>query len=217
MTPLQDQQARLNEIVYGFDHGRKIAVVLEGRDSAGKSGTIRELTHFLPTPEYRVMTTNKPTEGQMKNWLAWWRERMPQDDSPLISFYDRSWYSRALVQRVNEWCNEKQYRYFMNGVLAFEESQPDTLIIKFWLSISNDEQKARLKDRKTSKLRGWKYSNNDAKALSRYDRMTLAKEALFTSTGQHWNVIDYNNKKEGRLNLITRLNDILENEMPIDY
>lgn len=210
MDDLEIQQARLNEIVYGRDQFDKIAVVLEGRDSAGKSGTIRELTHFLPTPQYRVMTTKKPTALEMKTWLTWWGDRMPKNDSPLISFYDRSWYSRALVQYVNGWCTAKQYRNFMRVVDDFEKAQQNTLIIKFWLSISQDEQNARLSDRKTSLLRGWKYSPNDAMALSSYDKMTLAKEALFTAKGQDWNVIDYNNKKQGRLDLITRLNDLLE-------
>ena len=92
------------------------------------------------------------------------------------------------------------------------EKEQNCLIIKFWLSISQQEQSARLTDRKTSKLRGWKYSNNDAMALTQYYKMSLAKENLFTASGQDWNVIDYNNKAEGRVNMITRLCDILEYE-----
>lgn len=90
------------------------------------------------------------------------------------------------------------------------EKEQNCLIIKFWLSISQQEQSARLTDRKTSKLRGWKYSNNDAMALTQYDKMSLAKENLFTASCQDWNVIDYNNKAEGRVNMITRLCDILQ-------
>jgi len=154
------------------------------------------------------MTTNKPTKAQMKGWFSWWHNRLPLMNSPIISFYDRSWYSRALVQYVNGWCTEKQYNYFMRNVANFEANN-GTVIIKFWLSISQDEQNARLSDRKTSLLRGWKYSNNDAMALSSYDKMTLAKEALFNSQNQDWNVIDYNDKKEGRVALLKKLNDIL--------
>jgi len=205
---LEFQQARLNEIVSTYT-GRPIVVVLEGRDSAGKSGTIRELTHFLPTKEFAIVTTNKPTKAQMASWLAWWSTRIPAN--PMITLCDRSWYSRALVQSVNGWCTTKQYHNFMGRVNDWEKEQ-NCLIIKFWLSISQQEQSARLTDRKTSKLRGWKYSNNDAMALTQYDKMSLAKENLFTASGQDWNVIDYNNKAEGRVNMITRLCDILEYE-----
>lgn len=209
---LEFEQARLNAIVSKINHSgfSRIAVILEGRDSAGKSGTIRELTHFLPLNDFRVMTTKKPTKGQMTGWFSWWHNRLPNINSPLISFYDRSWYSRALVQYVNGWCTQKQYNFFMRNVASFEANN-DALIIKFWLSISQDEQNARLSDRKTSLLRGWKYSNNDAMALSSYDKMTLAKEALFNSQNQDWHVIDYNNKAEGRVALLKKLNDILSN------
>ena len=203
---LEFQQARLNEIVSTYT-GRPIVVVLEGRDSAGKSGTIRELTHFLPTKEFAIVTTNKPTKAQMSSWLAWWSTRIPAN--PMITLCDRSWYSRALVQSVNGWCTSKQYHNFMGRVNGWEKEQ-NCLIIKFWLSISQQEQSARLTDRKTSKLRGWKYSNNDAMALTQYDKMSLAKENLFTASGQDWNVIDYNNKAKGRVDMITRLCDILQ-------
>ena len=203
---LEFQQARLNEIVSTYT-GRPIVVVLEGRDSAGKSGTIRELTHFLQTKDFAIVTTNKPTKAQMSSWLAWWSTRIPAN--PMITLCDRSWYSRALVQSVNGWCTSKQYRNFMGRVNDWEKEQ-NCLIIKFWLSISQQEQSARLTDRKTSKLRGWKYSNNDAMALTQYDKMSLAKENLFTASCQDWNVIDYNNKAEGRVNMITRLCDILQ-------
>ena len=141
---------------------------------------------------------------------------MPKPCSPLISFYDRSWYSRPLIQSVNGWCTENQRSNFMRDVATFEERHDETVIIKFWLSISQDEQNRRLSDRKTSLLRGWKYSDNDAKALSSYDKMTLAKEALFTAEGQDWSVVDYNSKKKGRLELITRLNDIIMTQFGID-
>jgi polyphosphate kinase 2 (PPK2 family) len=203
---LEFQQARLNEIVSTYT-GRPIVVVLEGRDSAGKSGTIRELTHFLPTKEFAIVTTNKPTKAQMASWLAWWSTRIPANT--MITLCDRSWYSRALVQSVNGWCTSKQYQNFMGRVNDWEKEQ-NCLIIKFWLSISQQEQSARLTDRKTSKLRGWKYSNNDAMALTQYDKMSLAKENLFTASGQEWNVIDYNNKAKGRVDMITRLCDILQ-------
>ena len=205
MTELEIQQARLNSIVMRHDF-EPIAVVLEGRDTAGKSGTIRELTHYLPVDKFSVCLSNKPSENTMKHWFAHWQKRLPK--TPQIVFYDRSWYSRAMVQKINGWCTDQQYRHFMENVQFWEEQQPSK-IIKFWLSISEEEQAARIEERRTSPLKFWKLSPNDERALSYYDEMTLLKEKVMTTT-TGWNTIDYNNKSAGRLELITRLCDILE-------
>lgn len=206
LTHLQSEQARLNRLLEQFPN-TKFAVVLEGRDSAGKSGTIRELTHFLPIKYFRVEPSKMPTKTMMKFWLKTWRKKMPKGRERIV-FYDRSWYSRGMVQLVNNWCTKAQYRGFMRSVLEFEK-QENIVFIKFWLSISEPEQKRRLEDRETSKLRYWKLSPNDKIALSSYDRMTLAKEAVFNLDGK-WNSINFNDKDAGRLKLITRLCDIIE-------
>ena len=93
MTPIETQQARLNEIVLRDDF-QPTAIVLEGRDTAGKSSTIRELTHYLPTPRYSVVLSTKPSKSTMANWLGYWTLKMPVERQ--IVFYDRSWYSRAM-------------------------------------------------------------------------------------------------------------------------
>ena len=100
MKLLREQQARLNEIVLRDDF-KPVAVVLEGRDTAGKSSTIRELTHYLPTPKFSVVLSTKPSKSTMSNWLGFWSQKMPESG---ICFYDRSWYSRAMVQKINGWC-----------------------------------------------------------------------------------------------------------------
>jgi len=203
MSELEKQQIRLNKKVKG-DFG-KIAIILEGRDTAGKTGTIRELTHYLPLNKYSIHLSTKPSQSTMKHWLRYWAKRMPSNNQ--IIFYDRSWYSRGLVQKINGWCSEKQYQSFMANVQRWEDSR-DVKFIKFWLSISEETQSRLIERRKSSPLTDWKFSPNDEIALSYFDQMTLLKEKVITTT-KNWNVIDYNDKQKGRLSLITRLNDIL--------
>ncbi len=205
MNKLQIQQARLNQIVMSDDFG-PTAVVLEGRDTAGKSSTIREVTHYLPVSKFSVQLSTKPSKETMDNWLDFWKTKMPF--GPQVVFYDRSWYSRAMVQKINGWCSDEQYQEFMANVNEWEEQFP-VRIVKFWLSISEQEQSNRIKERKHSPLKFWKLSPNDERALSYYDEMTLLKERVLTTT-DNWYTINYNNKAEGRLALITKLCDILE-------
>jgi len=135
MTKLETQQIELNKIVEK-DFGR-VAVILEGRDTAGKTGTIRELTHYLPTSKYSISLSAMPSVWDMEFWFDSWTKKMPSDNQ--IVFFDRSWYSRAMVQKLNGWCTDTQYETFMEKVLEWEDSQ-DVTFIKLWLSISEDEQ-----------------------------------------------------------------------------
>jgi polyphosphate kinase 2 (PPK2 family) len=201
---IKNQQALLNSNLENRAH-RGICVVLEGRDTAGKSSTIREVTHYLNPQHYSVHLSRKPSKSTMKKWLAYWSRRMPAVNQ--IVFYDRSWYSRAMVQRLNGWCSEKQYQNFLANHKAWEESQ-GVHMIKFWLSIDEDEQRARIENRKTSPLTYWKFSENDENALSYYDRMTILKERVIDSD---WHVIDYNDKRKGIHSLLETLNARLEN------
>ena len=203
MNELEIQQVRLNEIVLR-DNFQPVAVVLEGRDTAGKSSTIRELTHYLPTPKFSVVLSTKPSKSTMANWLSFWSQKMPVSG---ICFYDRSWYSRAMVQKINGWCSDRQYKNFMRDVNAWEQDQ-GIRFIKFWLSISEDEQRARISKRENSPLTNWKLSPNDKIALSYYDQMTLLKERVLTTTPD-WHSINYNDKSKGRIELITTLNNLL--------
>ena len=200
---LKTQQARLNAILDSHPH-RGVAVVLEGRDTAGKSSTIRELTHYLRPEWYSVHLSKKPSKSTMKKWLGYWSGRMPAANQ--IVFYDRSWYSRAMVQKLNGWCSDTQYENFLARHKEWEKSQ-GVHMVKFWLSISEDEQRRRIERRKKSPLTYWKFSENDENALSYYDRMTLLKERVIDSD---WHVIDYNDKKSGIVDLATRLCDVLD-------
>ena len=207
ITKLEEQQILLNQIVEE-DFGR-VAVILEGRDTAGKTGTIRELTHYLPTSKYSISLSTKPSAWDMKHWLKSWKKKLPSKNQ--IVFFDRSWYSRAMVQKLNGWCTDKQYNKFMNEVCKWEEKQKHITFIKLWLSISEEEQAIRIGTRQSSPLTKWKFSPNDAVALSKYDQMTILKERVFTTLGE-WHSIDYNNKKAGRLALITKIVEILQGQ-----
>ena len=184
--------AKLNEIASNNNEG--IAVVLEGRDTAGKSSTIRALTQYLSPAWYSVVPSTKPSKQTMECWLPHWSTKMPAKGQ--IVFYDRSWYSRAMVQKLNGWCSDQQYKEFLLDYKMWENQQQQNGVrfVKLWLSITEDEQGYRIKKRKTSPLTYWKFSENDENALSQYDRMSILKERVVDS---EWHVLDYNDKKTG--------------------
>ena len=197
-------QAKLNELAES--NTRKIAVVLEGRDTAGKSRTIRTVTEYLNPAWYSIVPSTKPSVSAMANWWQWWNNKMPAENQ--IVFYDRSWYSRAMVQKINYWCTENQYKAFLDRYKHYENVvHYDTRFIKFWLSISEVEQKARIEARKKSPLTYWKFSENDENALSHYDRMTLLKEKVVDA---NWIVLDYNNKQSGIETFLQKLIEEIE-------
>jgi len=175
------------------EEGRKVAIVLEGRDGAGKSGTVRELTRFLPPYTYRVQPSFMPSKKLMRGWLKGWSELMPETGQIVI--YDRSWYSRALLQPVMGWCSQRQYDNFMRQVMIWEE-YADIDFIKIWLSIDETKQRELLTRREHDPLRYWKHSPNDAKAVENFDALTVKKDAMFDLGG--WNIIDMGDKDQGR-------------------
>ena len=195
---------KLAEKIYAS--GQRVAVVLEGRDGAGKSGTIRKLTKYLPPYTFRVQQSFKPNRTTMRNWLPSWVKKMPRQGE--IVFYDRSWYSRALLQPVMGWCSQTAYSNFMGAVTNWENSQ-DVTFIKLWLSISEVEQEQRLNNRERDPLRYWKFSSNDPIALSKFDMITIYKERMLTETND-WNILDYNNKETGREKALEILAKALE-------
>ena len=185
---------RLNELAeLVHKKGYRVAVLLEGRDGAGKSGTIREMTRYLPPYAHRIMPSFMPTKRMMKSWLAEWSKLMPKQGE--IVFYDRSHYSRALLQPVMGWCSHKQYMNFMRKVTAWEEKQP-VMFIKLWLSVNENKQRNLLERRANDPLRYWKFSPNDEKAVSAFDQLTIKKEKMFALGG--WNIIDMDNRFNGR-------------------
>ena len=195
--------AELNRLVE--NNSDSLAIVFEGRDSAGKSGTIKMLSQYLPPKLFSIEHSKKPTKRAMRNWFGYWNKRLPERGQ--VRFFDRSWYSRALVQRVNGWCSERQAENFLANVSDWEAGT-GTRIIKFYLSISKDEQQYRLNKRRKSPLTYWKFSANDRRALDSFDQMTLAKEECI---GADWIIVDYNDKRAGRIALLERLIQEIKN------
>jgi len=185
----------------------RVAVLLEGRDGAGKSGTIRELTRYLPPYAHRIVPSFMPTKRMMKAWLAGWSKIMPKQGE--IVFYDRSHYSRALLQPVMGWCSQNQYDNFMKNVIEWEQDQP-ILFIKLWLSVNETKQRNLLERRANDPLRYWKYSPNDEKAVSAFDQLTIKKQKMFDLGG--WNIIDMDNRFHGRNQALKTVVETLEQE-----
>jgi polyphosphate kinase 2 len=177
---------------------KKIAVVFEGRDTAGKTGSISVLSKYLIPKHCRLVKLGIPTENESKNWFQRYEKLMPETGE--LVFFDRSWYTRALVEATMGYCTERQYKSFMKKVIPWEERfmENDTKILKFYLSIEKGTQKMRIEKRKNSPLVYWKISENDLKGLDRWDIFTLYKEQMFKKTSHPeapWIVLNANDKK----------------------
>lgn len=210
MTPLQNIQADINVALQNADY--PIAVILEGRDGAGKTGAIRQATEYLPFSKYKIIHSRKPSSSAMAQWLQYWKWQLPTTIGEIF-FFDRSWYSRALCQRLNNWASDRQIDNFLRSVEDWEINQQlDGLrIIKFWLSISEETQKDRLTTRIGCPLRGWKFSKNDANALKTYNLMSVAKNDMMLCSND-WIEIDFNNKASGQLQMLQEIQNFITEE-----
>ena len=198
---LQVELLKLQEWVINRD--KRVAIVLEGRDAAGKGSTIKRFIENMMPKGVEVIELGVPTKKQEKNWFRTWEKRMPE--SGKIHFFDRSWYSRALIQPVMGYCNEKQYKYFMSKINKWEKKviEDGLILIKIYLSISKENQEIRFHLRETSALKYWKISPNDWKAQKRWQILTTFKEIMFNKTSTRespWVIINSDNKMIGRLN-----------------
>jgi len=198
---LQVELLKLQEWVINRD--KRVAIVLEGRDAAGKGSTIKRFIENMMPKGVEVIELGVPTKKQEKNWFRTWQKRMPE--SGKIHFFDRSWYSRALIQPVMGYCNEKQYKYFMSKINKWEKKviEEGLILIKIYLSISKENQEIRFHLRETSALKYWKISPNDWKAQKKWQILTTFKEVMFNKTSTRespWVIINSDNKMIGRLN-----------------
>ena len=200
MNNIQKIQGAINLALQDMNY--PLAIVFEGRDGAGKTGAIRQATEYLPFSKYRIIHSRMPSKTAMKSWLEYWSHQLPTQAGQVYLF-DRSWYSRALCQRINDWASKKQVNYFLNAVNSFEETRKPK-ILKLWLSIDQETQQHRLTRRIGCPLRGWKFSENDKNALVTYDEMTFAKYEMM-SYSKNWVEIDFNDKAQGEMNLLLQI------------
>jgi polyphosphate kinase len=183
---------------------KKVVILFEGRDAAGKGGTIRRFMEHLNPRGARVVALEKPSEVERGQWyFQRYVQHLPTAGE--IVLFDRSWYNRAGVERVMGFCTEEEYREFMRQAPEFERNlvRSGVHLIKFWFSVSPDEQRRRFKERKAHPLKQWKLSTVDLSSLDKWDAYTKAKEAMFFNTDtadSPWTVIKSNCKKRARLN-----------------
>jgi polyphosphate kinase 2 len=187
-------------------HKKRVCVLFEGRDAAGKGGAIRRFTEHLNPRSMRVVALTKPTEIEKGQWYFRRYIKELPDPGELV-FFDRSWYNRAVVEPVMDFCSEEQYKKFMLQVPEFEHMlyEDGVIIIKFWFSISKKEQEKRFNSRLKNPLKQWKFSPVDKEGQNRWDKYTFYKEQMFSKTHTSispWVIIKTNNKKQARLESI---------------
>lgn len=182
---------------------KRIAIIFEGRDAAGKGGNIRRFTEHMNPRSMRLVALNRPTNVEKGQWyFTRYIQHLP--DPGEIVFFDRSWYNRAVVEPVMGFCSQDQYRQFMVQLPEFEHMlyEDGVIIIKFWLSISREEQLKRFDARMDNPLKRWKFSPVDKKGQELWDVYTKYKEQMFSKTHTSfspWTIVKTNNKHEARL------------------
>jgi len=201
---LQVELLKLQEWV--VKNKKKVAIVFEGRDAAGKGSTIKRFTEYLNPRGFKIVALGLPTDEEKKNWFARYEKYMPQPGE--IVFFDRSWHNRSIVEPAMGYCSEEQYIDFMNNVNKWEDhlvKDEDIILIKFWFSITKEKQELRFDLRKSNPLKYWKFSPNDAKVIDKWDIIGKYKNQMFSKNSTPlcpWVIINSNDKKIGRLNAI---------------
>jgi polyphosphate kinase len=184
-------------------NGRRLAIIFEGRDAAGKGGTIRRFMEHLNPRSARVAALPKPSERETGQWyFQRYVEHLP--DPGEMVFFDRSWYNRAVVEPVMGFCTKDQYEVFMHQVPEFEHMivEDGVELLKFWFSISKTTQAERFDSRRSDPLKQWKISPVDERAQERWDEYTSYKEVMFSrthTTYSPWVIVKSNDKKRARL------------------
>jgi len=191
--------------------GLKVCIVFEGRDGAGKGGTIKAMTERVSPRIFRVVALPAPTEREKSQmYLQRYVPYLPAAGEIMI--FDRSWYNRAGVERVMGFCTEEQAQEFLKGVPLVERSMVDSgiILLKYWLEVSPEEQQRRLESRVDDGRKIWKLSPMDLKSYNRWDDYTRARDEMFAATDSSWApwyVTNAEDKKRARLNIISHILD----------
>jgi polyphosphate kinase len=196
--------------------GKRLVVVFEGRDTAGKDGVIKRIVAYLNPRTCHVVAVPTPTERVRSQWyLQRYVEHLPAGGE--IVLFDRSWYNRAGVERVMGFCTEAEYEEFLRFCPEFEQSliNDGIILVKYWLSVSDEEQERRFKKRLTDPRKRWKFSPIDLQARARWVDYAEAKDLMFERTdtdASPWYVVEADDKRTARLNLIAHLLSIVPYE-----
>ena len=206
-TELVDLQAAVR------DEGLRVAILVEGRDTAGKGGTISRITKDLNPRAYRVVALGVPTERERGEWyFQRYIAELPSEGE--IVLFDRSWYNRAGVERVMGFATDEQVEEFLRSVPELERMlvRSGLILVKYWLEVGPEQQEKRFKERAEDPTKRWKLSPIDLKARDRYDTYTEARDQMFARTNileAPWYVVDADSQKRARLNLMAHLLEIL--------
>ncbi|MFK5977145.1 MAG: polyphosphate kinase 2 [Sulfurovum sp.] len=201
LKPYQAELIKLQKHIE--DTNQKMIILFEGRDAAGKGGTIRRVTRYMNEKHYRIVALGKPTDEQKSQWFYQkYISHFPIGGEVVL--FDRSWYNRAMVESVFGFCTPKEYDDFMKGVKGFEKdlTRQGIILVKLYYSVTKDEQARRFERRKTDPLRQWKLSEIDIQAQDKWDEFTDTKYNMIKQTHSHnapWTVIRSNDKQKARL------------------
>jgi polyphosphate kinase 2 len=202
----------LDTLAHWLQHtGKRLVVLFEGRDAAGKGGVINAITATLNPRQVRVVALGTPTEREKGEW--YFQRYVPHlPAAGELVLFDRSWYNRAGVEKVMGFCTPAQYRRFLKEAPVFERQLVDDgiLLLKYWLAVDQKHQEARFAERAADPLKRWKLSPIDLKAREKYEEYGKARDAMFRATHRKfapWNVVEFNDQRRGRLNLIRHLLD----------
>jgi len=193
--------------------GKRVVVVVEGRDTAGKGGVINAISEHLNPRQCHVLALSKPGERESTQWyFQRYVPHLPAAGELLLM--DRSWYNRAGVEKVMGFCSDAQYKAFLRQAPVFEKLLIDDgiLLFKYWLAVDQAEQEERFAERLEDPLKKWKLSSIDVQAREKYADYTRAREAMLKTTHTEdapWTLVDFNDQKRGRLSLIRNLLDRL--------
>ncbi len=214
---LQPYQVELLKLQRHLEqHGQKMIVLFEGRDAAGKGGTIRRVTRYMNEKHYRVVALGKPTEEQRGQWyLQKYVGQFPSSGE--IVLFDRSWYNRAMVEPVFGFCTKAEHKDFLRGVVGFEKElvRQGTILVKLYFSVTKEEQKRRFDRRRDDPLRQWKLSEIDVQAQDLWDDFTERKYEMLERTHTHtapWTIIRSGNKHLARVNAMRAILDAVDYE-----
>jgi polyphosphate kinase 2 len=199
--------------------GQRLVILFEGRDAAGKGGTIKRLMENLNPRGARVVALEKPSDVERGQWyFQRYIAHLPTAGE--IVLFDRSWYNRAGVERVMGWCTEEQAQSFLDQAPAFEKMLVDDgmLLFKYWLTVDQEQQEERFVERRADPLKRWKLSPVDLESRARYADYTKARHEMLAATHSKrapWTLVDFNDQRRGRLSLIRHLLDAIpEHQVP---
>jgi polyphosphate kinase 2 len=207
LARLQTELVRMQEWI--IHEGQQVLVIFEGRDTAGKGGTIKRIIERLNARNFRVVALGTPTERERSQWyFQRYVRHLPAAGE--IVFFDRSWYNRAGVERVMGFCTEEEQIEFFRTCPQLERAlvRSGIILVKYWLSLSDDEQERRFTDRINNPGKRWKLSPMDLEARARWVDYAEAKDEMFSYTDIReapWHVVDADDKKAARLNVISHL------------